>query len=85
MKNYAIKNLFEQIREFSKRVEDRENNGTNKWLRLDSLENHNEYLKGYITALYYSDIITENQYDLLSSWRLRQYTRKWNSYMDEEN
>lgn len=85
MKNYAIKNLFRQIREFSKRVEDKENNGTNKWLRLDSLENYNEYLKGYIAALYYSDIITENQYDLLGSWRLRQYTRKWNTYIDEEN
>lgn len=85
MKNYAITNLFREIRNFSNRVEEKEKNGTDKWLRLDCLENYNEYLKGYISALYYSDVITDNQYDLLGSWRLRQYNRKWNSYINEEN
>ena len=83
MKNYAIKNLFREIREFSERVEEKENNGTDKWFRLDCLENYNEFLKGYMAALYYSDVITENQYNLLCSWRHKNYTRKWSSYINE--
>lgn len=85
MKNYAIKNLFNVIREYSALIEDRENDGTNKWSRLNILEGYNDYLKGYIAALYFSDTITENQYDLISSWRTRQYNRKWSSYIEEEN
>lgn len=85
MKNYAITNLFNVIREYSALIEDRENDGTNNWSRINILEGYNDYLKGYIAALYFSDVITENQYDLISSWRLRHYTRKWNSYIEEEN
>jgi uncharacterized protein YeeX (DUF496 family) len=83
MKNYAIRNLFNVIREYSALIEEKEKNGTDRWLRVDYLENYNEYLKGYMSALYLSDIITDNQYDLISGWRLRQYNRKWNSYINE--
>lgn len=85
MKNYAITNLFNVIREYSALIEDRENDGTNNWSRINILEGYNDYLKGYIAALYFSDIITENQYDLISRWRTRQYNRKWSSYLNEKN
>lgn len=85
MKSYAIRNLFNVIREFSALIEERENDGTNKWSKLNILESYNDYVKGYMAALYFSDTITENQYDLISSWRTKQYNRKWNSYLNEEN
>lgn len=83
MKNYAIRNLFNVIREYSALIEEKEKNGTDRWLRFDYLENYNEYLRGYVSALYLSDVITDNQYDLISGWRLRHYNRKRNSYINE--